>query len=83
MPGRDNGHRFATRPSDPEEWVRAPEAPAQRRTDDGFTARLTIDVSPAQRGRIKVAAFQRGVTVAQMLRALLAQEFPCDGAGAP
>ena len=44
-----------------------------------FTARLTIDVTPALRGRIKVAAFRRGVTVADMLRDLLAREFPADG----
>jgi len=41
-----------------------------------FTARLTIDVTPEQRARIKVAAFQRGRTVADMLRELLAREFP-------
>jgi hypothetical protein len=41
-----------------------------------FTARLTIDVTPELRGRIKIAAFGRGVTVADMLRALLAREFP-------
>ena len=29
-----------------------------------------------QRGRIKVTAFQRGQTVADMLRELLAREFP-------
>ncbi len=47
---------------------------------DLFTARLTIDVTPELRGRIKVAAFQRGVTVADMLRELLSREFP-DNAG--
>lgn len=35
-----------------------------------------IDVTPALRGRIKVVAFQRGKTVADMLRDLLAREFP-------
>jgi len=39
------------------------------------TARLTIDVTPALRGRIKVIAFERGVTVADMLRELLEREF--------
>jgi hypothetical protein len=33
-------------------------------------------VTPDQRGRIKIAAFQRGITVADMLRDLLAREFP-------
>jgi hypothetical protein len=36
-------------------------------------------VTPALRGRIKVTAFQRGLTVADMLRALLDREFPDDG----
>lgn len=40
-----------------------------------YTARLTVDVTPDLRGRIKVAAFKRGVTVADMLRALLESEF--------
>jgi hypothetical protein len=69
---------FAARPGDAESWIKASDAP--HRVDDApaFTARLTIDVTPALRGRIKVAAFQRGVTVADMLRALLAREFPTD-----
>src|SRR5450631_3987241 len=41
-----------------------------------YTARLTIDVTPALRGRIKVAAFRQDVTVADLLRALLEREFP-------
>ena len=40
-----------------------------------YTARLTIDVTPALRGRIKVIAFQRGITAADMLRELLEREF--------
>ncbi len=70
---------FATRPRDPDAWVRAPEPAAVRGSGEGFTARLTIDVTPALRGRIKIAAFQRGITVADMLRALLDREFPEDG----
>jgi hypothetical protein len=70
---------FASRPRDAENWVKAPVTPA-RRPDDAspFTARLTIDVTPALRGRIKVTAFRRGITVADMLRELLAREFPAD-----
>lgn len=64
---------FAARPGDAERWIRTP-APSPRA--GGFTARLTIDVTPALRGRIKVAAFQRGLTVADMLRDLFAREFP-------
>jgi hypothetical protein len=37
---------------------------------------LTVDVTPGLRGRIKVAAYQRGVTVAVLLRELLETEFP-------
>lgn len=70
---------FAARPGDPESWVKAPEARAKRLDDaPAFTARLTIDVTPELRGRIKVAAFRRGITVADMLRELLAREFPAD-----
>ena len=43
---------------------------------DVYTARLTIDITPDLRGRIKVIAFRRGVTVADMLRELLKREFP-------
>ena len=43
---------------------------------DLYTARLTIDVTPALRARIKVDAFTRGITVAEMLRDLLEHEFP-------
>jgi hypothetical protein len=38
---------FAARPADPERWVRAPDKPS---TINRFTARLTIDVTPALRG---------------------------------
>ena len=74
---------FASRPGDAESWIKAPDGPTQRTADaSGFTARLTIDVTPALRGRIKVAAFRRGVTVADMLRELLAREFPEDSGDA-
>lgn len=70
---------FAARPSTPDAWVRAPApseaAPAKA---DLFTARLTIDVTPDLRGRIKVTAFRRGLTVADMLRAMLDDAFPAD-----
>ncbi|MGY3442829.1 hypothetical protein GPL21_13165 [Bradyrhizobium pachyrhizi] len=79
MSERSNKRGFASRPGDAESWIKASDAPP-RRVDEGaaFTARLTIDVTPALRGRIKVAAFHRGVTVADMLRELLAREFPAD-----
>jgi hypothetical protein len=71
---------FASRPADPDQWIRAAGASPRNDSATGYTARLTIDVTPDQRGRIKIAAFQRGVTVADMLRDLLAREFPpADG----
>jgi len=77
MTGQPRKRSFAARPADPESWIKAPEtASASPARDAGFTARLTIDVTPDLRGRIKIAAFQRGVTVADMLRELLAREFP-------
>ena len=81
MTGERNTRRFATRPSDPDVWVRAPTA-AQSKSD-AYTARLTIDVTPALRGRIKIVAFRRGLTATEMLRGLLEREFPlgADGPG--
>ncbi|GLI25730.1 MULTISPECIES: hypothetical protein [Xanthobacteraceae] len=67
---------FAARPADPEQWIKAAEAKTSNDVTGGFTARLTIDVTPDLRGRIKIAAFGRGQTVADMLRDLLAREFP-------
>ena len=66
-------------------WVRQgndvlPNTPTPRA--EIYTARLTIDVTPELRGRIKVRAFHKGVTVAELLRGLLEREFPDDsGAG--
>ncbi|MEO9230016.1 MAG: chromosome partitioning protein ParB [Devosia sp.] len=57
-------------------WVRQTEALIAVTKASFYTARLTIDVTPSLRGRIKVAAFQRGVTAVEMLRELLDREFP-------
>ncbi len=79
MSERSSRRAFASRPADPDTWIKAADAPPARAADvSAFTARLTIDVTPELRGRIKIAAFQRGVTVADMLRELLAREFPSD-----
>ena len=79
MTGAATKRGFAARPSDPDAWVRAhaavEAAPAKA---DVYTARLTVDVTPELRGRIKVAAFRRGVTVADMLRGMLEAAFPKD-----
>jgi hypothetical protein len=67
---------FASRPANPDQWIKAADNVPRAADVAAFTARLTIDVTPELRGRIKIAAFGRGVTVADMLRELLAREFP-------
>ena len=81
MTARPTRRGFAARPGDPDAWVRQPE-PAGSKAAEEFTARLTVDITPALRGRIKIAAFHRRLTMADMLRALLEREFPEDGGGA-
>ena len=77
MSERSPKRGFAARPTDPDAWVRHAETAAAPIAEAAsFTARLTIDITPELRGRIKVAAFRRGVTVAVMLRELLVREFP-------
>jgi hypothetical protein len=77
MTGRSAKRGFASRPGDAESWVRAADVrPNGNCAPANFTARLTIDITPELRGRIKVEAFRRGITVADMLRDLLAREFP-------
>ena len=77
MSRRPTKRASAARPSDAETWVRAREALSSRESEASlFTARLNIDVTPEQRARIKVTAFRHGQTVAEMLRELLAREFP-------
>jgi hypothetical protein len=73
---------FATRPVDPERWIKAPPAPPPD-MPDAFSARLTIDVTPAMRRRLKLAAVAQGTSVADMLRALFAREFPDPSGGNP
>jgi len=68
---------FGARPSHADTWVRTRDGLYSRKSDFGlFTARLTIDVTPEQRDRINIAVFERGQTVADTLRELLAREFP-------
>ena len=68
---------FATRPADPDGWIKAGDGrPARDGAAAAHSARLTIDITPELRGRIKIAAFQRAQTVADMLRALFEREFP-------
>lgn len=82
MSARPSNRGFASRPADPESWVRTPEPSITAQdTSDPFTARLTVDVTPTLRARIKITAFQRGQTVADMLRDLFAREFPATDGG--
>ena len=65
------------RPSDAQRWISQGNA---RRSALGkgalYTARLTVDVTPLLRARIKVAAIAADLTVSELLRALLDREFP-------
>jgi hypothetical protein len=70
-----------TAPSDVDAWVRQgsdrnPAGSLPRA--DVYSARLTIDITPELRGRIKILAYQKRVTVAEMLRVLLEREFPVE-----
>ena len=76
MTARTEKRGFTTRPADPDGWIKAGDTAPARGAAAVYSARLTIDVTPAMRGRIKVAAFSRGMTVADMVRDLLAREFP-------
>ncbi|MGH8514984.1 MAG: hypothetical protein ACREV8_13795 [Gammaproteobacteria bacterium] len=84
MTGRDLKRAFAAHPSDAEAWVRKAKSTLTKSSAKGdrFTARLTIDVTPGLRSRIKIAAFRRGITIAQMLRDLLSRHFPDDAGDA-
>ena len=82
MTGSERKRGFASRPGAAESWVKAsPSSTVSRTNADAFTARLTVDITPDLRGRIKVAAFRRGITVADMLRGLLSQTFPDTDGG--
>lgn len=77
MSERSGKRGFASRPSNPDAWIKAIDGQPGGVTDaPAFSARLTIDITPELRRQIKISAFRRGVTVAGMLRELLAREFP-------
>lgn len=70
---------FAARPEAGDRWVADDAAPPVA-PPPAFTARLTLDVTPATRRRLKLAAVARGTTVADLLRTLIDREFP-EGSG--
>lgn len=54
MTGRTRKHGFASRPGDPDSWIKATDTPSTSKVaGEAFTARLTIDITPELRGRIK------------------------------
>ncbi|HHZ10213.1 MAG TPA: hypothetical protein GX405_15695 [Rhizobiales bacterium] len=84
MTQRSPKRAFIARPAGPERWIKTLEPRSDGNGEAAaFTARLTIDITPALCGRIKIIAFQRGLTVADMLRDLLAREFPPAGGDLP
>lgn len=66
-------------PANPEAeaWVRQGDACGFQKANL-YTARLTLDITPELRARIKVSAFTQGMTVADLLRELLEREFSED-----
>ena len=61
--------------------IRAPQLERRCRQDDACVARRwSVDAAGQMRGRIKLNAFQRGVTVADMLREMLEGAVPEHGA---
>ena len=79
-PDKRTGKRIAIGlrpPANPhaEAWIRQGDG-VDLNKGDLYTARLTLDVTPALRARIKISAFKQNTTVAELLRGLLEREFP-------
>jgi hypothetical protein len=84
MTERARRSRFAPRPGDVQTRIKSFRAPALAAEKNGAsTARLAIDLTSGWRSRIKAGAYQRGVTVADMLRDLLVKAFPDVDGGTP
>jgi hypothetical protein len=61
--------------------IRAPQLDRRRRQDDAcVTRRWSVGTAGQVQGRIKLDAFQRGVTVADMLHEIPQHASPNDGA---
>ncbi len=82
MRKRPSPHGFATRPGATERWINAGPT-ATPMSADAFSARLTIDVTPAMRQRLKLAAIAQNKTLADLMRALIDQHFPDTGKEQP
>ena len=62
--------------------IHAPQLERWRRQDDAcVTRRWSVGTAGQVHGRIKLDAFQRGVTVADILREMPEHASPNDGAG--
>ncbi|MET3514983.1 hypothetical protein ABIC63_002766 [Pseudacidovorax sp. 1753] len=57
-------------------WMHRDEGGTSQATASVFTAGLTIDMTPALRGRIQVTACWGSVTLADMQRDLLTRAYP-------
>ena len=78
MTERPRRSQFASRPGDVESRIKWSEAPTLAAAKNrAFAARLTIDITPELRDRIK------GVTAADMLREILAKALPDVDGGMP
>src|SRR2546427_529710 len=58
-----------------EAWIRQGSADDLQK-GDLYTARLTLDIAPAMRARIRLAPSTKGVRVADLWRALRERNFP-------
>lgn len=77
MTRRARDFKLKSRPIDVKRRTKRRKLPRRlRHKRDAFSARLTIDVTPDLRARIKITAFERGVTAAYMLRLVLCKAFP-------
>lgn len=71
---------IGSRPStEAKRWIQRGHTSNATLKADIYTARLTVDVTPQLRTRIRLAAISAGVPAADLLRALLEHEFPEGG----
>ena len=78
--GKRSGKRVgigARPPANPhaEAWIRQGSADDLQK-GDLYTARLTLDITPAMRSRIKVSAFTQNITKTDLKSDLLEREIP-------
>lgn len=73
MTNRNPAAGFAARPGAADRWIKAAE-PVPPTPVEAFTARLTIDVTPDTRRQLKRTALDRGMTLADLVRALIDRE---------